>query len=98
MITYKTSNFVSYKDKVSESILSWSLGREKALNVIAVPYSSPIIFLKIILNYIENGKKVLYITGESEDNIQILSLIKKYLSPSLIDFQHFLDIFHLTKL
>jgi late competence protein required for DNA uptake (superfamily II DNA/RNA helicase) len=78
MITYKTSNFVSYKEKVSQSILSWSFGREKALNVVAVPYSSPIIFLKIILHYIENEKKVLYITGESEDNIQILSLIKKY--------------------
>jgi late competence protein required for DNA uptake (superfamily II DNA/RNA helicase) len=78
MITYKTSNFVSYKDKVSESILSWSRGREKALNVIAVPYSSPIIFLKVILHYVEAEKKILYITGEFEDNIQILALVKKY--------------------
>jgi late competence protein required for DNA uptake (superfamily II DNA/RNA helicase) len=77
MITYKTSNFVSYKDKVSESILSWSRGREKALNVIAVPYSSPIIFLKVILHYVEAEKKILYITGEFEDNIQILALVKK---------------------
>ncbi len=78
MITYKTSNFVSYKDKVSESILNWSFGREKALNVIAAPYSSPVIFLKLIFHYIGLSKKVLYITGESEDNIQILSQIKKY--------------------
>jgi late competence protein required for DNA uptake (superfamily II DNA/RNA helicase) len=78
MITYKTSNFVSYKDKVSESILSWSCGREKVLNVIAVPYSSPVVFLKVILHYVEADKKILYITGEPEDNIQILSLIKKY--------------------
>ena len=78
MMTYKTSNFVSYKDKVSESVLSWNHGKERALNVITVPYSSPIIFLKIILHYIEAAKKVLYITGESEENIEILNLIKKH--------------------
>jgi late competence protein required for DNA uptake (superfamily II DNA/RNA helicase) len=78
MITYKTSSFVSYKNKVSESILNWSHNKEKALNVVAAPYSSTIIFLKIILHYIEEGKKVLYITGESEENIQILSHVKKH--------------------
>lgn len=78
MMIYKTSNFVGYKDKVGESILNWSYGREKALNVIAAPYSSPIVFLKIILKYVEAPKRVLYITGESEDNIQIINLIKKH--------------------
>ncbi|MCM0649802.1 hypothetical protein NBE98_15655 [Clostridium swellfunianum] len=80
MITYKTSSFVSYKDKVSESIVSWSYGKEKALNVIAAPYSLPSMFLKIIIHFAETGKKTLYITEEVDNNIEILSLIKKHSS------------------
>jgi late competence protein required for DNA uptake (superfamily II DNA/RNA helicase) len=77
MITYRSSNFVNYRDKVSDSIMNWSFGREKALNIIATPYSSPVFFLKLILHWMEFNKKVLYITGESEDNIQILNIIKR---------------------
>lgn len=78
MITYKTSNFVNYKGKISESLLNWGLGKEKVLNVIAAPYSSQDIFLKVILFFISLDKKVIYITEETEDNIQLLNFIKKY--------------------
>lgn len=78
IITYKTSDFVNYNNKISESIFNWCLGREKALNVISPPYNSPNLFLKSILYFISNDKKVLYITEENENNIQILNAVKKY--------------------
>lgn len=77
MITYKTSSFVNYKDKISESIFNWCLGREGALNVISPPYNSPNIFVKAILHFINRNKKVLYITDENEEKIQIIRSIKK---------------------
>ncbi|MCM8709751.1 hypothetical protein M2651_01780 [Clostridium sp. SYSU_GA19001] len=78
MITYKTSSFVNYNQKISESIFNWCLGKGRALNIISPPYNSPSIFLKTIMHFMEKNKKVLYITGENEENIKILSLIKKY--------------------
>jgi late competence protein required for DNA uptake (superfamily II DNA/RNA helicase) len=80
MITYKTASFVSYKDKVGDSILNWVYTRDKALNVTAPPYSSATIFLKLIMRLVEQGKKILYITGEAENNIQIINHIKKFTS------------------
>lgn len=93
MLTFKTSSFASFNDRISESILNFSYSKEVALNVIAPPFCSPSIFLKIIFNFIEANKKVLYITGEKEENIQILSSIKKqtnfrfysYIRNNLID-------------
>lgn len=78
MITYKTSSFVNFNEKISESIFNWCLSKERALNVAAPPYSSPKVLLKAILSFIEKNKKVLYITGEMEENIQVLNHIKKY--------------------
>jgi late competence protein required for DNA uptake (superfamily II DNA/RNA helicase) len=78
MINYKTSNFVNYREKISESIFNWSLGRDKVLNLVSPPYNSVDILLKTILSYVSKGKKVLYVTGESEGLIQITGLIKRY--------------------
>lgn len=78
MFIYKTSNFANYKDKISESVFNWVLGREKAINIIAPPYSSAIVLLKAILHFGEKGKKVLYITGENEENIQIVNNLKRF--------------------
>lgn len=78
MLTFKTSNFASFKERISESIFNWSYGKNFALNVIAPPFCSPNVFLKIIIKFIESKKKVLYITGEIEENIHILNIIKKY--------------------
>lgn len=78
MITYKTSSFVNYNEKVSESIFNWCLGKERALNIISPPYNSPSIFLKAIMYFLERNKRVLYITGEDEEDIKILNSIKKH--------------------
>jgi late competence protein required for DNA uptake (superfamily II DNA/RNA helicase) len=78
MLNFKTSNFASFKERMSESIFNWSYGKNFALNVIAPPFCSPNVFLKIIIKFIESKKRVLYITGEIEENIQILNIIKKY--------------------
>lgn len=77
MITYKTSSFASYKNKIAESILNWSYGKNVALNIIAPPYSSPNIFMKIIFKFLDLNKTVLYITGESEEDVQLLDILRK---------------------
>lgn len=78
MINYKTSSFANYREKISTSVLNWTLGREKVLNIISPPYNSIDILLKTIMFYIEKDKKVLYITGESEENIFVQNIIKKH--------------------
>ena len=65
------------KDKISNNILKWSVSNERFLNVISIPYNSSEIFIKVILHYVERGKKVIYITNENYDEINILDEIKK---------------------
>lgn len=77
MLNFKTSTFANFKDRIRESIFNWSYGKDMALNVIAPPFCSPDIFLKSIFKFIEAKKRVLYITGELEENVQILKSIKK---------------------
>lgn len=77
MISYKTSSFANYREKISTSVLNWTFGREKVLNLISPPYNPVNIFLNVIENYFENNKNVLYITGESENKVFIQNLIKK---------------------
>lgn len=78
MFSYKTLNIEHEKEKSIESIYNWSLGKEKILNIISPPYGSSIIFLKTILAAALREERVLYITGEREENIEILNHIKKY--------------------
>jgi late competence protein required for DNA uptake (superfamily II DNA/RNA helicase) len=78
MLSHKTLNIGYEKEKSMESIYNWSLGREKILNIISPPYSSSIIFLKTILAAASREERVLYITGEQEEHIEILNHIKKY--------------------
>jgi Superfamily II DNA/RNA helicase required for DNA uptake (late competence protein) len=66
------------KEKLVLEILNWDDSREKVLNLISVPYNSSAIFIEIILKYVFNNKKVLFITNEIEDKIDIIESIKKY--------------------
>lgn len=77
MLTFKTSSFANFYNRIGDSILNFSYSKEKALNVIAPPFSSPSIFIKIILKFVEAKKSVLYITGEVEENVQLLNILKK---------------------
>lgn len=78
MFSHKTLNVGYEKEKVMENIYKWSLGKEKILNIILPPYSSSIIFLKTILAAVSREERILYITGEREENIEILNHIKRY--------------------
>lgn len=64
-------------ENITSEIIQWSLGKEKFLNIIAPPYNTYEIFVKIILEYISRHKKVLYITDEELNKIHIISSIKK---------------------
>ncbi|MFT8314533.1 MAG: hypothetical protein ABF633_09855 [Clostridium sp.] len=62
--------------KISNAILNWSFGRKNFLSVVAPPYNTSLIFIKTIMEFISNEKKVLYITGEYEKNIQIIKYFR----------------------
>lgn len=64
------------KEKIGNSILKWSEGLERELNVITIPWNGADIFLKTIFKYVKEDNNVLYITDEKE-NIQLIESIKK---------------------
>lgn len=66
------------KKKISKELIKWCNGKEKFLNIVTTPYNSSNILYEIILNSLETRKKILYITDEPEDNIEIINLIKKH--------------------
>jgi late competence protein required for DNA uptake (superfamily II DNA/RNA helicase) len=84
MVLNKAIKTDGAKEKISNNILKWFNGREQILNVISLPYNSSEIFLNTIYECINQGKKVLYITHEDENNIEIIELIKK-----LTDFRDY---------
>ena len=69
----KAENGVNFE----RQILQWSKGKEKILNVISVPYNSDQFFVSTIIYYTSINRKILYITDEDEENIDILHKIKK---------------------
>lgn len=59
-----------------EQILQWAKGKEGILNVISVPYNTAEYFVTTILFYTSINRKILYITDEEEEHIDILHKIK----------------------
>lgn len=78
MFLFKKKSLTNEKEKIGNDILKWSTGNERFLNVISTPCNSAEIFIKVILYYVEIGRKVLYITDESYDDVNILNVIKRY--------------------
>ncbi|MDF2881315.1 MAG: hypothetical protein K0R54_1872 [Clostridiaceae bacterium] len=66
-----------WENKVSEFIYEWSNGNEKVLNITSVPFNSSIYLLKTIISYVYNQKKIMYITGENEKEIDLIDNIKQ---------------------
>lgn len=69
-----------WENKVSEFIYEWSNGNEKVLNITSVPCNSSVYLLKTIISYVYNQKKILYITGENEKEIDLIENIKQFTS------------------
>ncbi|MCY6485641.1 hypothetical protein OW763_15020 [Clostridium aestuarii] len=74
---FKNSKFTLEKEKISKQILDWNFSKEKFLNVISPPYNSTEIFMGIILYFVNNNKRVLYVTNEDSLYIDILYRIKE---------------------
>lgn len=74
----KHNAIITHKDRANYDILRWSRSHEKELNVITIPYNSPIIFAGLSLNYIKEGKRILYISDEKESQMEIISYFKSY--------------------
>jgi late competence protein required for DNA uptake (superfamily II DNA/RNA helicase) len=77
MFLFKKKSLKDEKEKIGNDILKWSTGNEHFLNVISAPYNSSEIFMKVILYYVERNKKVIYITNEDHDDVNIMDGIKK---------------------
>ncbi len=78
MDSYKIIRDISDDVKINKHIINWSLTEERFLNVITIPYNSPVIFIDIILKYASAGKKILYITNEMEAYIKIVDCLQKH--------------------
>lgn len=63
--------------KVSGFIRNWCDSRESIMNVITVPYNSSNLFMEAVMHCIENGRRVMYITGEAEGKVSIINFIRK---------------------
>lgn len=61
----------------SEKISDFGCGKERLLNVVTVPYNSCDLFSKIIFTYVENNKRILYITEENKYKIAMIKFIKE---------------------
>jgi len=70
---------VSFDEKkISTTILNWGTSKENYLNVIAPSYNTSLIFMEIIMKFIDDGKSILYVTGEAEKNIESIIFFRKY--------------------
>lgn len=74
----KRKAHVTHKTNANYDILKWSNSYESELNVVTLPYNSPIIFAGLSLNYIKEGKRILYISDEKESQMEIISYFKSY--------------------
>jgi late competence protein required for DNA uptake (superfamily II DNA/RNA helicase) len=70
-------SLVEDSDKVIQYISNWNDSKERILNIISVPYNSSTVFLNIILKYALNKQKVLFITNEENEKLDIVDNIKK---------------------
>jgi late competence protein required for DNA uptake (superfamily II DNA/RNA helicase) len=81
IMTINKSLMVSLEfERISNYIANWLYSNEEFLNVITVPHNSASIFIKAINSYINAGKRVLYITNEREEYVDILSSMRKHIS------------------
>ena len=61
----------------SEKISAFGYGKERLLNVVTVPYNSCDLFSKLIFTFVENNKRILYITEENKFKIAMMKIIKE---------------------
>lgn len=78
MLLWEKIDFENEEKRLSQRIVKWSNSRENFLNIISVPYNSTEIFIGIIKKYILENKKILYITDEPKNKINIIDIIKKH--------------------
>lgn len=71
-------SLVEDSEKVIHHISNWNDSKERVLNIVSVPYNSSNVFVDIILKYTLNKRKVLFITNEENEKINIVDNIKKY--------------------
>ncbi|MBA5851502.1 hypothetical protein H2684_09325 [Clostridium sp. cel8] len=92
MFLWEKVSLFEEKKKISKIIINWSKSSDKFLNVISIPYNSTEIFVGVVEKYILQNKKILYITDENRDRINIVSNINKY-----TNFKNYMYIHNMNK-
>ncbi|MCR3758400.1 hypothetical protein [Clostridium felsineum] len=64
-------------NKIAQTLSKLLNSRERYINLNSPPYNTSEIFLSSIIEYMANGKSVLYITDENEKDVEIVKLIKR---------------------
>lgn len=78
MFLWKKVNLTEQKNRISDDITKWSNTNERFLNLISVPYNSSEILVKIIEKYAKDNKKIIYITNELPEEVDIIANIKRH--------------------
>ncbi|MBZ9615340.1 hypothetical protein [Clostridium estertheticum] len=78
MVYYAKLNLSKEKDEISKEIFKAYINGENNIDIVSVFYNSSDIFLKTIVTYANENKKILYITNEDERNTDILYYINKF--------------------
>lgn len=78
MIPSRAAGIDNDKDRISTELVNWVTGKEKILNLVSVPYNSSIILLDMIIHQVQDKKRILYITGENEEKINLIDNLKKF--------------------
>ncbi|MBU5486098.1 hypothetical protein KQI86_17395 [Clostridium sp. MSJ-11] len=81
MFMSKITKLNSEEERLENQILNWLYSGEQFLNIITVPNNSSYLLTKVIGDYLRLNNKILYITNEEEEYIDVLRNFKKRAFP-----------------
>ena len=73
----KVNLIKNIEGNISKEILNWSFSNERYLNIVAPPYSSVQTLLATLRTFLLKGDRVLYVTNERINEIQIEEELKR---------------------
>ncbi|GAA0728168.1 hypothetical protein GCM10008905_26690 [Clostridium malenominatum] len=81
MFINKIPKSYSEREGIVEQISNWVFSGEQFLNIVTVPNNSSFVLTKAIANFLSLNKKVLYITNEKEESIDLFRNLKRRAIP-----------------
>lgn len=76
MFMSKVMKLNSEEERLENQILNWLYSGEQFLNIVTVPNNSSYLLTKVIENYLRLNNRILYITNEEEEYIDVFRNLK----------------------